>query len=234
MQELFRMLRGITDRLPELNYVWGLLVISIVGALITLIVGETKAAIIIIGLTIIGIVISLLVGLAFQNQGIAKIPAQLLVWTITVFFVCFLGFTVTAYAFSWPCNWAYFLGIPNIQCNSKNPTIPIPLKGWIWFGAIFNPSGNANPGEEIHSLGGNQPITIAPAVVPEIGSTVIITNNVNVRKCPPLPPHYQLCEQLGHFSPGTKIIVNNINAFVDKNTDPTYTRVWGEVENKIN
>jgi hypothetical protein len=38
-------------------------------------------------------------------------PAILLVNVTTLFFCLFLAFTVTAFAFSWPSNWAAFLGL---------------------------------------------------------------------------------------------------------------------------
>ena len=127
-------------------------------------------------------------------------------------------------------NWQVFFS-SNTRLES-----PPPVKGWIWLGAIFKSSGNVNSGEEIHSLGRRQPITITPSLVPTIGSTVTIINSVNIRKCPPLPPDYKLCEKIAgkidYFSPGTEIVVDKINTFVDKKTDPTYTRVWAKVESK--
>ena len=124
----------------------------------------------------------------------------------------------------------------NIFLSERVVTPPPSVKGWIWLGAIFKSSGNVNSGEELHSLGRRQPITINPSFVPTIGSTVTIINSVNIRKCPPLPPDYKLCEKIAretdYFSPGTKIVVNEINTFVDKKTDPTHTRVWAKVESK--
>jgi len=41
------------------------------------------------------------------------------VWSIVLFFITFLIFTVSAFAFSKPCNWAHLLGISAPTCTSE-------------------------------------------------------------------------------------------------------------------
>lgn len=121
IQELLSWLREATDRLPALKFAWGLLGISFVAAIITLILGKTQSTPIIIGLTIIGTIITFVTVWLFENSNLATRPAQFLIWAVTIFFVIFLGFTTLAFAVGLPCNWSKTLGIsPNQKlCLSK-------------------------------------------------------------------------------------------------------------------
>ena len=125
INQLLSILKDATNRLPQLRYAYGLLGISVVAALTIRLLGPDKASIIAIASTLIGTVLVFVVAIAFGKSALAKLPAQLLVWAITLFFYCFLGFTVLAFAISWPCNWVIYLGILNKECIIPPPPKPV-------------------------------------------------------------------------------------------------------------
>lgn len=120
VQEIIQLLRVSSSKLPQLRYAWGLLGLSCVSAIIIQLLGETRASILFIALTVVGSVIVFVLTIAFGMAAIAKKPAQLLLWSITLFFITFLSFTVSAFALSWPCNWVNFLDIQAERCEHSN------------------------------------------------------------------------------------------------------------------
>ncbi|WP_156826439.1 hypothetical protein [Marinobacterium rhizophilum] len=124
MEKLVYILKEATDRLPQLRYAWGLLGVAATAAIITSILGEGKATIIIVAVTIIGLVLIFITMVALGSATIATKPAATLIWSITVFFVIFLGFTISAFAWSWPCNWVNFIELEVLECgHNPNPDI---------------------------------------------------------------------------------------------------------------
>ncbi len=117
IKDIFSILKESTNRLPQLRFAWGVLGVAAISSLIIRLLGENKASIIVIGLTIIGTILIFVTTIAFGRTAIAEKPAQILVWSITMFFVIFLAFTVSAFAASWPCNWVIFLDISTKDCN---------------------------------------------------------------------------------------------------------------------
>lgn len=119
VNEILSILKNATSRLPQLRFAWGLLGISATAALIIRLLGANKASIVIIGLTLIGVLLTFIATIAFGKATLARRPAQALIWSVTLFFIIFLSFTVTAFAISWPCNWTRFLEISTEKCNSQ-------------------------------------------------------------------------------------------------------------------
>ena len=119
---LLNLLKDATDELPQLKFVWGLLGMSLVAAIIIRIFGNTEGTPIIIGLTIVGAIITFVTIWLFENSSLAKRPAQVLIWAVTIFFVIFLGFTALSYSFGLPCNWSRTLGTNPHQrfCSTQN------------------------------------------------------------------------------------------------------------------
>lgn len=123
INEILLILRDASSRLPQLKFTWGLLGIAAVASVIVRLLGENKASIIIIGLTIIGVVIVFVASIAFGTAALALLPTQVLIWAITIFFITFLGFTITAFAISWPCNWTRFLELEATECIPPTPDL---------------------------------------------------------------------------------------------------------------
>ena len=124
INEILSILKNATNRLPQLRFAWGLLGISAVAALIIRLLGANKAAIVVIGLTLIGVLLVFIATIAFGKTALARRPAQVVIWSVTLFFITFLSFTVTAFAISWPCNWTRFLEIPTEKCRSRPNIFP--------------------------------------------------------------------------------------------------------------
>lgn len=114
---LLSILRASSKKLPGLKFAWGLIGASVTAAIIITILGSSKATILSIALTIVGMLVIFVVSVAVSKASIASWPAIVFVWSVTLFFVIFLGFTISAYAFSWPCNWVLFLDIQGSECS---------------------------------------------------------------------------------------------------------------------
>src|SRR5207244_9522038 len=86
--------------------------IAAAAAIVSFFLGHSKAGVIIIGLVFVGMVLLF----AFSRLAVAQNPSinfagVILVWSVLLFFVVFLTFTVTAFAALWPPPWVDFLGI---------------------------------------------------------------------------------------------------------------------------
>ncbi|NEP63289.1 MAG: hypothetical protein F6K31_41370 [Symploca sp. SIO2G7] len=112
------------------------------------------------------------------------------------------------------------------QASAPTP-IPktIPL-GWIRIGAVDNTLGIAPTGETL--IATSQPVTIAPVKVPKINSSVVVITGVNLRSDYPKPPGYDLHEKISVLTPNQKLVILEVQAFVDSDS-PTYTTVWAKV-----
>lgn len=119
-------LKAATKQLPALRYAWGVVGLSATAAIVIKLNGDGKAAVIAISLTFIGcFILLLLANAASKGADWVGLPAKILTWSITVFFIVFLAFTVLAYSASWPCNWVAQLEISSSECKrEKNPTTP--------------------------------------------------------------------------------------------------------------
>ena len=166
INQLLSILKDATNRLPQLRYAYGLLGISVVAALTIRLLGPDKASIIAIASTLIGTVLVFVVAIAFGKSALAKLPAQLLVWAITLFFYCFLGFTVLAFAISWPCNWVIYLGILNKECIIPPP--PKPVNANTPATTISEVQTNISP-----PINANIPATTIPEVPKNISPPII-------------------------------------------------------------
>lgn len=109
---LTKFLREAVAQVPPVRYAFGAAGIAAAGALMTLFLGYGRPAIIVWAGTFIAMVLLLVfAGVATSGNRALRRPGMLLVYAVTLFFCLFLAFTVTAFAFSWPPNWAVFLGI---------------------------------------------------------------------------------------------------------------------------
>ncbi|MDH6106193.1 hypothetical protein NWP22_09995 [Anabaenopsis tanganyikae CS-531] len=121
---------------------------------------------------------------------------------------------------------------PPLTPSPKN--IPISntsnkSSGWIWLGLVENTSGDFE-GERLFPSK-RQPVTIYPYVVPSPGTVVTITTATNIRENPPQAPNYKLGKKVDKaLKVGEKLIIRDITAFVDENSDFNQTRVWALVD----
>lgn len=97
---------------PAVNYALGLAGLGAAGAVITGIVGEGRAAITILALVLIGSVLLFVFARISISKSRKIVGAGIfLLWAVVIFFVIFLGFTVSAFSIAWPPAWARFLSI---------------------------------------------------------------------------------------------------------------------------
>ena len=107
---------------PAVNYALGLAGIAAAGAIITLFLGQSKAAITIIALLFIGMILLFVFSqLAISKSKSIQLAGTFLLWAVLLFFVTFLIFTVTAFADEWPRPWANFLGITSSIVSQNTP-----------------------------------------------------------------------------------------------------------------
>jgi len=118
--------------------------------------------------------------------------------------------------------------------NTQSPTIsdksienqPLSL-GWMRLGAVNNTSGVVTVEEQLIST--KQPVTISPAIVPKIGDQVTVINGVNLRINRPQKPDYKLPDKKGVVVVGQKLVIINLDYFIDSSSPSPYTAVWAEV-----
>jgi hypothetical protein len=109
---LTKFLREPIAQVPPVRYAFGAAGIAAAGALITLFLGYGRPAVIVwVGTFIAMVLLLVFASVATSGNRALRVPGMLLVYTVILFFCLFLVFTVTAFAVSWPPNWATFLGI---------------------------------------------------------------------------------------------------------------------------
>lgn len=97
---------------PIAKYAWGLVALAAAAAIIATMIGYSRLAIIAVSLVILGTVLVMVLSQLIISASSNVITiAIVLIWSIVIFFIIFLMFTVSAFAFGQPCNWADFLQI---------------------------------------------------------------------------------------------------------------------------
>jgi hypothetical protein len=117
ISKLFDLLKSVSKEVPQLQIAWGLLFLALVAAIISQLLGQTRFSLIALGLTFVGVILTAVVAAAVKDENIPQVIPKLLTWGITLVALSFMFFTVSAFAFSWPCNWAIFIGISNSRCS---------------------------------------------------------------------------------------------------------------------
>ncbi|MDE8763650.1 MULTISPECIES: DUF2207 domain-containing protein [Rhizobium] len=97
---------------PIAKYAWGLVALAAAAAIIATMIGYSRLAIIAVSLVILGTALVMVLSQLIISASSNVITiAIVLIWSIVIFFIIFLMFTVSAFAFGQPCNWADFLQI---------------------------------------------------------------------------------------------------------------------------
>ncbi|BAY80457.1 hypothetical protein NIES25_69450 (plasmid) [Nostoc linckia NIES-25] len=114
--------------------------------------------------------------------------------------------------------------------NSINKFTSTQAVGWIWLGSVNNTSGTFSYGEPLIPSK-NQPVTITPSVVPSPKTIVTIKTRTNLRANVPQPPNFQLADKVDKpFTSGQQLIIRRVEAFVGRDSDSNYTRIWAQVD----
>jgi hypothetical protein len=134
---LIQLANAASRKVPAVKYAFGLAGIAACGAIIALILGTTKSALVILTLTFVGSVLLFVFAKlsTSQNQSVF-LAGSVLVWAIVGFFTVFLIITTTAFVGAWPQPWADFLGI---SPNNKQSELCAQRVNVMW-NQFFNPN----------------------------------------------------------------------------------------------
>jgi hypothetical protein len=140
-------LKEAIKQVSAVKYALGLAGIAAAGAIIIGFLGKGPAAIIIMGLTLIGMVLLFLFSTLVSSKSISiKIAGHVLLWAVLVFFITFMGFTVSAFAGYGPERWAEFLKI-----STPAPALP-PLPRPNVFNGEFHQEMLEEPPLGLHGI----------------------------------------------------------------------------------
>jgi hypothetical protein len=113
-----KLLEAARRAVPAVKYALGVAGVAIAAAIVISAVGNGRAAIIIMGGTLVAMVLlfvfSQLVAVKSPSVNIAGIA---MLWSVVFFFTAFMFFTISAFAFQWPRTWATFIGVPIDEPN---------------------------------------------------------------------------------------------------------------------
>lgn len=116
LPSLIRLINSASKKVPAVRYAFGLVGIAACGAVIALVLGTTKSAIVILSLTFLGSILLFVFARLSTSPNPSVFTAGLvLIWGVVGFFTLFLAMTTTAFVAAWPLPWAQFLGISLTQ-----------------------------------------------------------------------------------------------------------------------
>lgn len=162
-------LSRLMDKSALAKYIYAILVVGIAGAVILSYNYNAKSAILVTSATLIGLAIILLFEKASRSSSHAvAVAGVILLFAASIFFVSFLAFTISVFAFSWPPAWGVFLGIqennfkPQFTAISLSPDESngqLQVKEWF--------CNNLNEDFEFSTMVANFPLESMPVTVQE-------------------------------------------------------------------
>ncbi|GEM_PF-4315724 len=103
---------------PVVDYALALAALAACASLILYFLGDKNVAIIAVALVFVGAILVFVFSTLLKAKSrLISAMGGVLLSAVVLFFVAFLGFTTSAVAFSWPCNWARFIGI-DANCDT--------------------------------------------------------------------------------------------------------------------
>jgi hypothetical protein len=128
---------------PALKYALGVAAVAVLGAVIVGTLGNTRAAIIILGGMFIGMLLLFVFARLVASESPAVTSAGVfLLWAAILFFCTFLFFTAAAVAVGWPKPWATFLGV---EAGVSSFPVPGPPSETVLFDNWNEQSVGSNP-----------------------------------------------------------------------------------------
>lgn len=116
-------LQNLLRRSALARYISGLTALGVAGSIIVAYNSSHRAAILVTSATLLGAALVFLFDRASKSSSsVLSIAGVALLVCASVFFITFLAFTVSAFAFSWPTPWVQFLGLTQAAA-------PIPVLG---------------------------------------------------------------------------------------------------------
>ncbi len=123
ISRLLLILKQATKEVPAVKYATGLVGVAATAAIIAGIVkGYSSVSILAVAFLILGMVVLYLFAMLARSTTKSTHYAGLaLMWAVVLLVIIFMGFTTTAVAFDWPCNWAAILQLHD-ACRVEPPT----------------------------------------------------------------------------------------------------------------
>ncbi len=111
MQAAWSILEQATAQVPAVRYAMGLAGIAAAAAIVTTLTnGYSGITTLAVGLLIVAMIVLYLFSYLVQSKSKSVHYAGMtLMWAVVLVVIIFMGFTATAVAFSWPCNWAMIM-----------------------------------------------------------------------------------------------------------------------------
>jgi hypothetical protein len=124
---------------PAVKYALGVAAVAVLGAVVVGTLGNTRAAVIILGGMFIGMLLLFVFARLVASRSRAVTSAGVfLLWAAILFFCTFLVFTAAAVAVGWPKPWASFLGVEGGVVSSVPLLGPPPMLGPISETVLFD------------------------------------------------------------------------------------------------
>jgi hypothetical protein len=134
---LVQLANAASRKVPAVKYAFGLAGIAACGAIIALVLGTTKSALVILALTFVGsVLLFIFAKLSTSSNQSVFLAGSVLVWAVVGFFTFFLMITTTAFVGAWPQPWADFLGV---SPNNKETELCTQRVNVMWT-QFFNPN----------------------------------------------------------------------------------------------
>ncbi|MEH3117601.1 MAG: hypothetical protein PGN25_08360 [Methylorubrum populi] len=114
-----QILKNAQNEVPSLRFASGLVGIAAAGTIIVSLMSKNGDPYILAGSVLVGMAVLFIFSVAVTSGVIGGgYAASALIWSINLFFITFLFFTVFAFSSGLPCNWAKFIRVDAAQqCN---------------------------------------------------------------------------------------------------------------------
>jgi hypothetical protein len=102
------------EKVPAVSYALAVAGLAAAGAIVVSFLGYGRASVIIISAVFVAMILMFIFARMISDPNPrTTMPGIILLYSVLLFFVIFLSFTVTAFAVGWPPAWAELLGIKN-------------------------------------------------------------------------------------------------------------------------
>lgn len=119
-----KILNDARQAVPAVDWALGVGGVAAVGAIIAGLTGNNQAAIVVIGLIFLAMILLFAFATLIQLKHPAiRLSGIVLLWAVIIFFVVFLGFTVSSVATGEPCSWARVIQVRSTECPAGNTAL---------------------------------------------------------------------------------------------------------------
>jgi hypothetical protein len=144
------LLNAAQKAVPAVKYALGVAGVAAAAAIIVGLLGYGRTGFIVMGGALVAMVLLFVFArLVVAGNRSVVAAGMVLLWAVILFFCTFLFFTVTAFAFLWPIEWAHFIGAGNAADRREAAPDPALVGRWESVGIVgFGKYGIAGPPSE--------------------------------------------------------------------------------------